>query len=77
LKKRESILSYFLDLGLFRLSSNTKSQESKTVTPYFSFNYFWLILSILYDLKMIYVNLWCVAILLHGYFYYLIELGEK
>jgi len=26
---------------------------------------------------MIYVNMWCVAILLYGYFYYLNELGEK
>jgi len=26
---------------------------------------------------MIYVNMWCVAILLYSYFYYLNELGEK
>jgi len=26
---------------------------------------------------MIYVNLWCVTILLYSYFYYLNELGEK
>ena len=26
---------------------------------------------------MIYVNMWCVTILLYGYFYYLIEISRK
>ena len=26
---------------------------------------------------MIYVNMWCVTILLYGYFYYLIEMNKK
>jgi len=36
-----------------------------------------LILSLLYDFKIIYVIIWCFVILLYNYFYYLIEISKR